>query len=77
MRRTIRGGRFLADKRARCAITQAQLAKKMRVDPVLVSLWENGRRVPVTTDLHRLAAALSMTDTNVIDLLWLYEKDGQ
>lgn len=72
MKRYVKAGEFLARRRARQGFSQETIARKMRCTTALVSQWENWRRVPVTTDMTRLADTLDIGASALIDLLRMY-----
>ena len=54
-------GKRIAEQRAKNNLTQAELAKKLLVDRVNISYWENGTRDIKTGDLALLAETLNTT----------------
>lgn len=59
-------GRFIADRRKMCGITQRQLAEKLGVSDKAVSKWETGRSMPDNAILLELCEELGI---NVNELL--------
>jgi transcriptional regulator with XRE-family HTH domain len=53
-------GRFVGARRQELRLSRAALAEALGVSPGTVVSWELGYRVPATTQLTRLAAALSV-----------------
>ena len=51
----------LTNARARCGMTQAELAKSTGLHPAAVSHYETGGREPALYNLVRLAKALRVT----------------
>lgn len=60
MKRLTVDGDKLATCRELAGMTQAQLAKKLRVDRTSVVHWEAGRRFPTAPTFKRLCAALQV-----------------
>ena len=56
----------IREERERAGLTQEELAAKAKVNPVTISVWENGRRVPKIASLEKLAAALNVSVNNLI-----------
>lgn len=54
------------DYRLEAIGTQAQAAKKFKVDVTTISFWENGKTMPKTKDLPRIAKALGITTDELI-----------
>lgn len=48
-------------------LTYAWLSRRCGVDPVSVSKWAKGENKPGIVHVRRMAEALGMTDTEVID----------
>ncbi len=59
-------GKFIADRRKNCGVTQKQLAEKLGVSDKAVSKWETGRSMPDNSILMELCDEL---DINVNELL--------
>ncbi len=59
-------GRFIADRRKMCGVTQKQLAEKLGVSDKAVSKWETGRSMPDNSILMELCEELGI---NVNELL--------
>ena len=59
-------GKLIAKKRAAQALTQAQLAEKLKVTSQAVSLWETGNRYPDADQQLRIYKVLGI---NPIELL--------
>ncbi len=59
-------GRFIAEKRKRQNLTQAQLAEKLGITDRAVSKWETGKSLPDASSMLELCAILGVT---VNDLL--------
>lgn len=59
-------GKFIADRRKMCGITQRQLAEKLGVSDKAVSKWETGRSMPDNSILMELCEELGI---NVNELL--------
>ena len=65
-------GARIRELRIANALTQAQLAEKIGVDPSAVSLWENDVNEPKASYVARLAVTFSVTSDY---LLGIDEKD--
>lgn len=53
-------GRRVAALRKEKSLTQEELARKMKVDPVFVAFIEGGQRSPSFVNLHELSKALEV-----------------
>lgn len=53
-------GRRVAEVRNAKSLTQEELARKMKVDPVFVAYIEGGQRSPSFVNLHELSQALNV-----------------
>ena len=62
----IRIGRFIAERRKRVGLTQAQLAEKLNITDRAVSKWETGKAMPDSSIMLELCGILAIT---VNDLL--------
>ena len=62
----IKIGRFIAERRKGCGLTQMQLAEQMNVSDRAVSKWETGKAMPDSSIMLELCAVLGIT---VNDLL--------
>ena len=62
----IKIGRFIAERRKSCGLTQMQLAEQMNVSDRAVSKWETGKSLPDSSIMLELCDILSIT---VNDLL--------
>ena len=62
----IKIGRFIAERRKGCGLTQMQLAEQMNVSDRAVSKWETGKSLPDSSIMLELCDILSIT---VNDLL--------
>lgn len=59
----------IKEERERAGLTQEELAAKARVNPVTISVWENGKRTPKIASLQKLATALDISvDVFIVDL---------
>ncbi len=59
-------GRFIAERRKLCNLTQAQLAEKLNITDRAVSKWETGKSMPDSSIMLELCEILNIT---VNDLL--------
>ena len=57
----IKIGRFIAERRKACALTQAQLAERLGITDRAVSKWENGRSMPDSALMLELCGILGIT----------------
>jgi transcriptional regulator with XRE-family HTH domain len=55
---------FIARARDALGITQVQLAHLVDVESQQISRWENGRSLPASRKLRRLATALELSDAD-------------
>lgn len=61
--------KLLACERKRRGWSQAELARRARLHPAQVSLFEAGRLVPYPSQLQKLAAALGWPEAQAQDLM--------
>ena len=62
----IKIGRFIAERRKKVGLTQAQLAEKMNITDRAVSKWETAKAMPDSSIMLELCDVLKI---NVNDLL--------
>jgi transcriptional regulator with XRE-family HTH domain len=60
-------GERLRRLRARVALTQAELARKARVDPATIARLELGMNAPRPTTIRRLARALGVRPQDLVE----------
>ena len=60
-------GKFIAERRKKQNLTQAQLGEKLGVTDKAVSKWENGLRLPYISILNDLSSILKVTTTELLD----------
>ena len=59
-------GEVLRSLRKKQKLTQEDLAERCDSDRVVVSNWENGKRVPLITTVFRIAKALELSPSELI-----------
>ena len=57
----------MRDLRARQGLKQSEVARRMRLDPSIPSLWEQGKRLVPANRLRALAEALEVTIEELLD----------
>src|SRR2546428_892827 len=57
----------MRDLRARQGLKQSEVARRMRLDPSIPSLWEQGKRLVPANRLRALAEALEVTVEELLD----------
>lgn len=60
-------GSNIATLRAARGFTQAQLSERVNIHPITLSNWERGKREPSSSDIERLAQALSCTPGDLFE----------
>src|SRR5947209_11816374 len=57
----------MRDLRARLGLKQSEVARRMRLDPSIPSLWEQGKRLVPANRVRALADALEVTVEELLD----------
>src|SRR5207244_11202908 len=57
----------MRDLRARQGLKQSEVARRMRLDPSIPSLWEQGKRLVPASRVRALAEALEVTVEELLD----------
>ncbi|MCR5146582.1 MAG: helix-turn-helix domain-containing protein [Clostridia bacterium] len=57
----IKIGKFIAEQRKKCNLTQAQLAEKLNITDRAISKWENGRAMPDSSIMLDLCSELKIS----------------
>src|SRR5437660_10098040 len=57
----------MRDLRARQGLKQSEVARRMRLDPSIPSLWEQGKRLVPANRLRALAEALEVSVEELLD----------
>src|SRR5579871_5611217 len=57
----------MRDLRARQGLKQSEVARRMRLDPSIPSLWEQGKRLVPANRVKALAEALEVTVEELLD----------
>src|SRR5579863_9369992 len=57
----------MRDLRARQGLKQSEVARRMRLDPSIPSLWEQGKRLVPANRVRALADALGVTVEELLD----------
>ncbi|MBO5746907.1 MAG: helix-turn-helix transcriptional regulator [Clostridia bacterium] len=63
----VKTGRFIAECRKTCGMTQMQLAEKLNITDRAVSKWENGRSLPDSTIMLELCGLLNISVNELLN----------
>lgn len=63
----IKIGKFIAECRKQCGLTQMQLAEKLNITDRAVSKWENGRTMPDSSIMLELCGVLGISVTDLLN----------
>ena len=66
----------MRDLRARQGLKQSEVARRMRLDPSIPSLWEQGKRLLELPGLHMAVNQVVMGSEQQPSIGWVNERDG-